>query len=109
MKEVEAIVEELDIRRAQVLIEAAIVEISDGLSKALGAQLAVGDLQGNAPAVVTNFSNVGISASAVLAAIANQSTTVSVGDIAAMGIGEKKDNGHQLGRSGSSPGDQRSG
>lgn len=97
MKEVEAIVEELDIRRAQVLIEAAIVEISDGLSKALGAQLAVGDLQGNAPAVVTNFSNVGISASAVLAAIANQSTTVSVGDIAAMGIGEKKDNGTSWG------------
>ncbi|MBK8969855.1 MAG: type II secretion system secretin GspD [Hahellaceae bacterium] len=97
MKEIEAIVAELDVRRAQVLIEAAIVEISDGLSKALGAQLAVGDLDGNAPAVVTNFSNVGISASAVLAAIANQSSTVSVGDIAAMGVGEKKENGTSWG------------
>ncbi len=97
MKEIEAVVVELDVRRAQVLIEAAIVEISDGLSKALGAQIAVGDLGGNAPAAITNFSNVGISASAVLAAIAEQSSSVAVGDIAAIGVGEKNEDGTSWG------------
>jgi general secretion pathway protein D len=97
MKEIEAIVTSLDVRRAQVLIEAAIVEISDGLSKALGAQIAVGDLNGNAPAAVTNFSNVGISAGAVLAAIAEQSTSVAVGDIAALAVGQRREDGNSWG------------
>lgn len=95
MQEVETIIEQLDVRRAQVLIEAAIVEISDGLSRALGAQLAVGDLsdEGATPAAITNFTNVGISASAVLAAIASGSDSVALGDISAIGLGEQRDDG----------------
>lgn len=90
LKEVESVIEALDVRRAQVLIEAAIVEISDGLSRALGAQIAAGDLDGSgSPAAFTNFTNVGISASAVLSAIASQSETVSVGDIGAIAIGDR--------------------
>ncbi|MBU6952187.1 type II secretion system secretin GspD [Hahella sp. HN01] len=89
MKEIEAIVQQLDVRRAQVLIEAAIVEISDGLSRQLGVQMAAGDLTGKSgPATVTNFTNVGISASAILAAIASNSTPSIGGDIAAVAIGE---------------------
>ncbi len=95
MKEIEAIIEQLDIRRAQVLIEAAIVEISDGLSRQLGVQLAAGDISGKSgPVGLSNFTNVGISASAVLSAIASQSKELSLGgDIAAIGIGEQSSDG----------------
>ncbi len=96
MKEIEAVIQQLDIRRAQVLIEAAIVEISDGLSRQLGVQLAAGDISGDSgPAGLTNFTNVGISASAVLSAIASQTTDIALGDIAAIGIGEQNDGGAQ--------------
>ncbi|WP_246840983.1 type II secretion system secretin GspD [Hahella sp. CCB-MM4] len=96
MKEIEAVIEQLDIRRAQVLIEAAIVEISDGLSRQLGVQLAAGDISGDSgPAGLTNFTNVGISASAVLSAIASQTTDIALGDIAAIGVGEQNEGGAQ--------------
>src|SRR5690606_9913957 len=42
MQEAEQIVAQLDVRRAQVMIEAAIVEISDELGDQLGVQLAAG-------------------------------------------------------------------
>jgi len=95
MKDIETIVEQLDIRRAQVLIEAVIVEISDGLSRQLGVQLAGGDISGKSgPAAATNFTNVGISASAVIKAIASQSKDVSLGgDIGVVGIGDASDSG----------------
>ncbi|WP_157496712.1 type II secretion system secretin GspD [Hahella ganghwensis] len=96
MKEIEAVIQQLDIRRAQVLIEAAIVEISDGLSRQLGVQLAAGDISGESgPAGLTNFTNVGISASAVLSAIASQTTDIALGDIAAIGVGEQNEGGAQ--------------
>lgn len=96
MTEIEAIVEQLDVRRAQVLIEAAIVEISDGLSKALGVQLAAG---GNSiPAAFTNFSNVGVSAATVIGAIIADSPQVAgIGDGGAIAVGERKDNGKTWG------------
>tara|TARA_R100000306_G_scaffold62565_2_gene73643 strand:- start:17970 stop:20138 length:2169 start_codon:yes stop_codon:yes gene_type:complete len=92
MTEIEAIVEQLDVRRAQVLIEAAIVEISDGLSRALGVQLAAG--ANNVPAAITNFSNGGVSAATVIGAIISDTGTIpGVPDGAAIAFGEKKDDG----------------
>jgi len=43
MKEMKSVISQLDVRRAQVLIEAAIVEISSGDGRALGFQYASGD------------------------------------------------------------------
>ncbi|WP_344802900.1 type II secretion system secretin GspD [Allohahella marinimesophila] len=92
MTEIEAIVEQLDVRRAQVLIEAAIVEISDGLSRALGVQLAAG--ANNVPAAFTNFSNGGVSAATVIGAIISDTGTIpGVPDGAAIAFGEQKDDG----------------
>ncbi len=95
MKEIEQVIEQLDIRRAQVLIEAAIVEISDSLSRQLGVQLVAGDISGESgPVGFTNFNNVGLSAASVLQAIAAGSTSVNIAaDIAAIGIGEQKTSG----------------
>ncbi|PSF10880.1 type II secretion system secretin GspD [Marinobacter shengliensis] len=58
MQEAEQIVAALDVRRAQVMIEAAIVEISDELGDQLGVQLAAGDESANAfPVMGTNLTS----------------------------------------------------
>ncbi|GGC75710.1 type II secretion system secretin GspD [Marinobacter halophilus] len=58
MQEAEQIVAALDIRRAQVMIEAAIVEISDELGDQLGVQLAAGDESaGSFPVMGTNLTS----------------------------------------------------
>ena len=91
MQEIENIIEQLDVRRAQVLIEAAIVEINDSLSQQLGVQLIAGDISGDSgPIGLTNFTNVGLSAAAVLQAIAAESATTNINqDIGAIGIGQQ--------------------
>lgn len=53
-----AVIRQLDTRRAQVLVEAIIVEISDNAAKQLGVQLLMAGLEGsNIPFAVTNYSN----------------------------------------------------
>ncbi|MCK0163774.1 type II secretion system secretin GspD [Marinobacter sp. S6332] len=94
MQEAEEIVAALDVRRAQVLIEAAIVEISDELGQDLGVQVAVGDESGSStPVVGTNFGNVGKSLGDVLSAILTESAiTPAVGGIT-LGAGQRDKGG----------------
>lgn len=61
MRSLEAIIRQLDIRRAQVHVEAMIVEISDNLARELGVQWLFAD-QGDNPTIPgggTNFNNTG--------------------------------------------------
>lgn len=94
MQEAEEIVAALDVRRAQVLIEAAIVEISDELGQDLGVQVAVGDESGSStPVMGTNFGNVGRSLGDVLSAILTESAIApAVGGIT-VGAGQRDKNG----------------
>jgi len=94
MEEAEQIVTQLDVRRAQVLIEAAIVEISDELGQDLGVQVAVGDESGEStPIAGTNFGNVGRSLGDVLGAILTESAIApAVGGIT-VGAGQRDENG----------------
>lgn len=94
MQEVDQIVSQLDVRRAQVLIEAAIVEISDQLGQDLGVQLAIGDESGSStPVVGSSFGNVGRSLSDVLGAILNgQVLAPATGGLTA-GAGQRNTNG----------------
>ncbi|MBU2955211.1 type II secretion system secretin GspD [Marinobacter sp. F3R08] len=94
MQEAEQIVAALDVRRAQVLIEAAIVEISDELGQDLGVQVALGDESGSStPVAGTSFSNVGRSLGDVLSAILTESViTPSTGGIT-IGAGQRNENG----------------
>ena len=85
LKETEEIIRQLDIRRAQVLIEAAIVEIGDDNTQGLGVQWAMYDQGGSIPGAVTNFGEVGLSASSVLSAIAADDPT-AVGGVAQGGL-----------------------
>lgn len=59
MREISAAIQQLDVRRQQVLIEAAIIEISGDDADQLGVQWALGDLTSGVGLV--NFSNVGSS------------------------------------------------
>ena len=79
MKEIQELVASLDVRRAQVLIESAIVEVSAGKEDAMGVQWFSGDL--SQPVAATNFSNAGSS-------IGSIATSVASGDYAsALGSG----------------------
>jgi len=100
MSEIEFIVDQLDVRRAQVLIEAAIVEISNDAGQELGVQWAAGDESGDstAPVAGTNFENVGVSLNTVLAQILGGSTgdsgdSASLGRGITIGAGERDSNG----------------
>ena len=66
MFEIEDAVNQLDSRRAQVLIQAAIVEVSGNDAKQLGVQWALGNA--NSGYGVVNFNNVGASATTLAAA-----------------------------------------
>lgn len=94
MQEAEMIVTQLDVRRAQVLIEAAIVEISDELGQDLGVQVAVADESGEStPIIGSNFGNVGRSLGDVLSAILTESAiTPATGGIT-VGAGQRDENG----------------
>ncbi len=85
LKETESIIRQLDIRRAQVLIEAAIVEIGEDNTQGLGVQWAMYDQGGSIPGAVTNFGEVGLSASSVLSAIAGDDPA-AIGGIAQGGV-----------------------
>jgi general secretion pathway protein D len=68
----EDIVRQLDVPRAQVMVEAAIVEVSGDISDALGVQWAV-DARGSTGGLGgTNFSGTGLSVGRVLQAIQDQ-------------------------------------
>ena len=95
MQEAEQIVAALDVRRAQVMIEAAIVEISDELGDQLGVQLAAGDESvGSVPAIGTNLTSgegmVGLNS--VIGALVGDMIPQLGGGIT-IGAGERDENG----------------
>jgi len=69
LQELEGVIEQLDVRRAQVLIEAAIVEISDNTDNKLGIQWALYDQGASIPGAFTNFSEIGVSTAGILSAL----------------------------------------
>lgn len=67
MREIETAIDQLDTRRSQVLIEAAIVEVSGTNTDQLGIQWALGDL--NSGVGLINFGNVGSSLAQLAAGV----------------------------------------
>jgi general secretion pathway protein D len=82
----EDIVRQLDVPRAQVLVEAAIVEMSGDISDALGVQWAISGGGGNAVGGV-NFNNTGLSVGTLLGAIKTGTPPTSLPDGAIVGVG----------------------
>lgn len=87
----EDVVRQLDIRRAQVLIEAAIVEVSGDDSNALGIQWA--SLDQNVAVGGISFSNLGTNLNGVISAISGSSsgssTPIGLADGITLGAGER--------------------
>lgn len=67
--EVAGLVQQLDQKRPQVLIEAAIVEVSGDVAKRISAQLGLGALAPPSGLAATSFSNGGASLGSILAAL----------------------------------------
>ncbi len=94
MQEAEMIVQALDVRRAQVMIEAAIVEISDELGQDLGVQFALGsESSGSTPVAGSNFENVGNSLGDVLGAILSESLIEPAAGGITIGAGQRNEDG----------------
>ncbi|WP_442966544.1 type II secretion system secretin GspD [Psychrobacter sp. I-STPA10] len=85
MVEIETAIEQLDTRRAQVLIQAAIVEVSGNDVKQLGVQWALGNA--NSGYGIINFDNVGASATALAAAALTGGASKAAGSIAGALLG----------------------
>lgn len=94
MLEIEDAVNQLDSRRAQVLIQAAIVEISGDDAKQLGVQWALGNA--NSGYGVVNFRNVGASATSLAAAALSGGSSTAISAAASsiagalIGIGDSR-------------------
>lgn len=92
MKELQSIISQLDVRRAQILIEAAIVEVTGENAKALGFQYVAGSDESGVGAV--NFNNAGLSVNSILQALATDDPSgLALGDGVAVGLGETDSNG----------------
>ncbi|TNC71360.1 type II secretion system secretin GspD [Rubellimicrobium roseum] len=74
VQEVGRLVGALDVRRPQVMIEAAIVEVSGDVAERLGVQLGFGDAAPPGGIAATSFSNGGVSLRSVLTAIGAPNT-----------------------------------
>ena len=74
------VIRRLDIRRAQVMVEVIIAEVSENLSKEIGVQLAVGSSNGTAPVATTGFPG----SKASLLSVANGAIPTGVGIVAAI-------------------------
>ncbi|MBB3103539.1 type II secretion system secretin GspD [Azomonas macrocytogenes] len=82
----ESIVRQLDVPRAQVLVEAAIVELSGDITDALGVQWAI-DSRGSRGAIGgVNFANTGLSVGSVVNAIRDNEIPNSLPDGAILGV-----------------------
>lgn len=80
MSEIKDIVSQLDVRRAQVLIEAAIVEVTGQVDDRVGVQAAAADLEsGKTPLVATDFGDAGTSLSTLIAGLSTNTASLSSG------------------------------
>lgn len=95
MKEIQELVSSLDVRRAQVLIESAIVEVTGDVNDALGVQWAIGDL--DKPVGGTNFSTAGPSLSAIAGSIASGNPAAAIGSGLTFGAYKEEDGEAQFG------------
>ncbi|MDF1630846.1 MAG: type II secretion system secretin GspD [Alcanivoracaceae bacterium] len=92
MNELRNVIAQLDVRRAQILIEAAIVEVGGDNGLNLGFQWAAGDPETGVGGV--NFSNFGISLNDVIGSAISGQPTTTLGDGATIGGGEVGSDGN---------------
>jgi len=96
MRSILAVIEQLDIRRAQVLVEAIIAELSENNSNALGVNFAVDGTEANRPAAYTNLG--GATQQFAATALAAQNGTAStLANGLSLALGRSGSNGVDFG------------
>lgn len=85
MRELESIIQQLDIRRAQVLVEAIIAEVSEDFAKKLGVQWAFAPASGTGAIGLSTFGGL---LSSIASATASRSSTTAAASAAAGVIGD---------------------
>jgi len=96
LKNLQSVIRQLDIRRAQVLIEAIIAEITVANTKEVGVGLAIdgtGDKNNTVPSIISNFAGAGDAILSVLGGV----TPTSIPSGLLVGIGERTSSGLQYG------------
>jgi general secretion pathway protein D len=97
MRELMLIVDKLDIRRAQVLVEAMIVEVTSDKISELGVTWAITDPSGNSPLAVTNFPSFGAGVAQVAGALGGGGVPADAGALlgegGTIGVGRISDTG----------------
>jgi general secretion pathway protein D len=89
MRTLKHVISQLDIRRAQVLVEAVIAEVSEDTARELGVQWAFGGSDDTSPVGIVNFTNSGSLISDVIngaASVADGGTFPSIVDNALLGV-----------------------
>jgi general secretion pathway protein D len=89
MRTLKHVISQLDIRRAQVLVEAVIAEVSEDTARELGVQWAFGGSDDSSPVGIVNFTNSGSPIADVIngaAAVADGGTFPSIIDNALLGF-----------------------
>lgn len=97
MRELMLIVDKLDIRRAQVLVEAMIVEVTSDKISELGVTWAITDPSGNSPIGVTNFPGFGAGVAQIAGALGSGGAPADAGSLlgegGTIGVGRISDTG----------------
>ncbi|HHJ34242.1 MAG TPA: type II secretion system protein GspD [Gammaproteobacteria bacterium] len=96
VKNLKAVIRQLDIRRAQVMIEAIIAEITENKQKELGVGLVLDgspDKQRTVPTAVSNFSGI----DGIISAVLNKTTPTSIPSGLSFGVGETTSSGARYG------------
>ncbi len=92
LQNIKTVIRKLDIRRAQVLVEAVIAEVSSDMIRELGVQWWMYGDKGTRPIGTTNFDNAG-GKIADLAAATSQGSIPNIGIGSSLGIGKFADTG----------------
>lgn len=92
MQQIKAVVSQLDVRRSQILIEAAIVEVGGTTAKDLGVQWAAGDPSSGL--VGTNFSTAGRSLNEIAGAVVNPLTSSGLAEGVTFAGGKRDSDGN---------------
>ncbi|RTZ63573.1 MAG: type II secretion system protein GspD [Aquificaceae bacterium] len=75
------VIRRLDVRRAQVMVEVIIAEVSENLSKEIGVQLSVGGAHGTVPIAATGYSGSKVSLASVAQSLAKNTLPTTTAGI----------------------------
>lgn len=92
MRSLKSVIRRLDVRRAQVLVEGVIAEVSSTRSKELGVQWGYYNPKTNAPVGIINFGSTGMGIANLAVSAASGTVPTSVPDGALLGVGEFREN-----------------